>query len=139
MTIDTTLKKTPWEPIERVIRDTSKLNKETLEKFYTAPDIDNNTSLEQACDWFHEELCKMLDRVAPQKKVQYADRPQATETLVQQICQWIEENCYKQGSNLQKHRGNDHWRAYTIERNKYNRLLKFHKRQIITKQIIDNS
>ena len=30
-------------------------------------------------------------------------------------------------------------RAYTIERNKYNRLLKFHKRQIITKQIMDNS
>ena len=38
-----------------------------------------------------------------------------------------------------KHGGNDHWRAYTIERNKYNRLLKFHKRQIITKQIMDNS
>ena len=37
-----------------------------------------------------------------------------------------------------KHGGNDHWRAYAIERNKYNRLLKFHKRQIITKQIMHN-
>ena len=42
-------------------------------------------------------------------------------------------------SIYKKHRGNDHWRAYTIERSKYNRLLKFHKRQIITKQIMDNS
>ena len=66
--IDTTLNKMPWEPTERVIRDTTKLTKETLEKFSTAPDIDDNMSLEQACDWFHEELCKMLDRAAPQKR-----------------------------------------------------------------------
>ena len=68
MTIDTTPNKTPWEPTERVIRNTTRLTKETLEKFYTAPDIDDNTSLEQACDQFHEELCKMLDRAAPPKK-----------------------------------------------------------------------
>ena len=37
------------------------------------------------------------------------------------------------------HREEHHWRAYTIERNKYNRLLKYHKRQVITKQIMDNS
>ena len=48
--VTNTFNKTPWEPTERVIRDTSKLTKETLEKFYTAPDIDDNTSLEQACD-----------------------------------------------------------------------------------------
>ena len=65
MTINTTLYKTLWEPPERVIRDTTKLTKEPLEKFYTAQDIDDNTSLEQACDPFHEELCKMPDRVAP--------------------------------------------------------------------------
>ena len=53
----------------------TKLTKETLEKFNTAPDIDDNTSLEQACDQFHEELHKMLERVAPQTKVKYADRP----------------------------------------------------------------
>ena len=41
--------------------------------------------------------------------------------------------------SIKIHGGNNHWRAYTIERNKYNRLLKFHKRQIITKQIMDNS
>ena len=74
VTINTILNKTPWEPTERVIRDTTKLTKETLEKFCTASDTDDNTSLELACDQFHEELCKMLDKVAPQK-VQYADRP----------------------------------------------------------------
>ena len=29
------------------------------------------------------------------------------------------------------------WRAYTIDRNKYNRLLKYHKKQVITKQIME--
>ena len=82
VTIDTTLNKTPWEPTERVIRGTTKLNKETLEKLYTAPDIDDNMSLEQACDHFHEEPCKMLERVAPQKGTICR---QGKETLVQQI------------------------------------------------------
>ena len=41
VTIDTTLNKTPWEPTERVIRDTTRLTKETLEMFYTVPDIDD--------------------------------------------------------------------------------------------------
>ena len=30
------------------------------------------------------------------------------------------------------HREEHHWRAYTIERNKYNKLLKYHKKQVIT-------
>ena len=58
VTIDTTLNKTPWEPTEWVIRDTTKLTKETLEKFYTAPDIDDNMSLEEACDQFCEPWFK---------------------------------------------------------------------------------
>ena len=69
-------------PTERVVRDTTTLTKETLEKFYTAPDIDDNMSLEQACDQFCEELCKMLDSVAPPKCIICR---QAKETLVQQI------------------------------------------------------
>ena len=68
VTIDTTLNKTTWEPTERVIRDTTRMTKETLEKFYTAPDIDDNMSLEQACDQFHDEQCKMLDRIASKKR-----------------------------------------------------------------------
>ena len=58
------------------------LTKVTLKKFYTAPDIDDSMSLEQACDQFHEELCKMLERAAPQKSMICR---QAKETLVQQI------------------------------------------------------
>ena len=37
------------------------------------------------------------------------------------------------------HREQHHWRAYTIESSKYNRLLKYHKRQVIIKQIMDSS
>ena len=50
VTIGITFNKAPWEPTERVIRDTTKMTKETLEKLYTAPNIDDNMSLEQTCD-----------------------------------------------------------------------------------------
>ena len=79
----------------------------------------------------------MLDRAAPQKNVRYTYRPHKS---------WFNNYIWKQrklvkkqGSNLQKSQKKHHWRAYTIERNMYNRLLKYHKRQVITKQIIDNS
>ena len=82
VTIDTTLNKTPWEATERVIRDTAKLTKETLEKFYTAPDIDDNMSLEQACDNFMKNYAKCLTRWHPKKGTICR---WAKETLVQQI------------------------------------------------------
>ena len=44
--------------------------------------------------------------------------------------------------SIKKHREDHHWSTYTTQRNKNNRLLKFHtqkKTQIITKQIMDNS
>ena len=68
VTIDTTLNKAPWDPTENMIRDTTRLTKETLEKFYTAPVIDGNASLKQACDQFNEELHIMLNRAMPQKR-----------------------------------------------------------------------
>ena len=137
VTIDTTLNKTPWEPTERVIRDTTRLAKETLEKFYTAPDIDDNFSLEQACDQFHDELCKMLDREAPQKRsnMQTGQKNLGSTSISMNRGELSQTGI----ESTKKHGGNDYWRAYTIERNKLNRLLKFHKRQIITKQIMDNS
>ena len=68
VTIDTTLNKAPWKPTEKIIRDTTKLTKETLEKLYTTPVIDGSASLKQACHQFNEELHKMLDRAAPPKR-----------------------------------------------------------------------
>ena len=78
VTIDTTLNKAPWEPTEKAIRDITKLSKTILEKYYTTPVTENNASLEQASDQFNEELHKMLNRAAPQKKVRYANRQKKT-------------------------------------------------------------
>ena len=54
--IHTTLNTAPWKPTEKTIRDTSRLTKEILEKYYTIPVIENNASLQQACNQFNEEL-----------------------------------------------------------------------------------
>ena len=48
------------------------------------------------------------------------------------------ENCQIRDQIYKTHRKEHHWRACTTERNKYNRLLKCHKKQVITKKIIDN-
>ena len=53
VTIDTTLNKVPWEPTEKVIRDTTRLTKEVLEKYYTMSVLESNASLEQACYQFN--------------------------------------------------------------------------------------
>ena len=79
---DTTHNKTQLEPTEKVIRDTTRLTKETLEKFYTAPVIDANTSLKQGCDQFNEELHKMLNRAAPQERYNMWT---GQKTMVQQL------------------------------------------------------
>ena len=52
----------------KIIRDSTRLTKETLEKVYTTPVIDGNANLKQACDQFNEELHKMLDRAVPPQK-----------------------------------------------------------------------
>ena len=90
VTIDTTLNKTPWEPTENVIRDTTSLAKEILEKFYIALVIDRNASLKQACDQFNEKLHKMLDRAAPPERY---DIQTGKKNMVQQVYPWTEENC----------------------------------------------
>ena len=74
VTIDTTLKKAPWETTEKNNQETTKLTRENLEQNCTPPVIDSNASLKEACDQFSEELHKMLDRAALQKKVRCADR-----------------------------------------------------------------
>ena len=53
VTIDTTLKREPWETTEKTIRDTTKLTRENLEQNYTSPVINSNTSLKQACKQFN--------------------------------------------------------------------------------------
>ena len=81
VSIDTTLNKASWEPTEKIIRDTIRLTKETLEKFYTALVINGNVSLKKVSKQFNEDLHKMLDRAAPPKKVWYADRPKNHGTI----------------------------------------------------------
>ena len=71
-----------------------------MEQNYTPPVIDSNASLKQACNQFNEELHKMLDRAAPQKKVRYADRPHIS--WFNNLYLRTKGNCQKQGSNLQK-------------------------------------
>ena len=74
VTIDTTLKKAPWETTEKTIRDTTKLTKENLEQNNTPPVSDITASLKKACHQSMRDYTKCLTEKHSQK-VRYADRP----------------------------------------------------------------
>ena len=136
VTVNTTFNKAPWEPTEKTIRDTTRLSKDILEKYYTSPVIENNISHEQACDKFNEELHKMLNRAAPPKNVRYANRPKSIVQL-----HLSKKELSKRRIISTENTGEITTGEPTPPKgNRYNRLLKYHKKkQVITKQIMDNS
>ena len=56
VTIDINIRKEPWERAINTIRDTSKLTKKNLINSFTAPILDGDTHLNQACHQFNDEL-----------------------------------------------------------------------------------
>ena len=73
VTVDTNIKKEPWERASKTIHDTSKLNKENLINNFIALILDGDTNFNQTSHQFNDELRKIL--VAPEKTVKYANKP----------------------------------------------------------------
>ena len=74
VTFDANIRKDPPERTTKTICDTFKLTKENLINNFVAPILDGDTNLNQACHQFSNELQKMLDKVAPEKTVNYANK-----------------------------------------------------------------
>ena len=109
-----------------------------MEKFYTAPVIDGNASLKQACDQFNEELHKMLNRLHPKKGM---------------ICRQTEKKCGTTGISVNRRKllktgikSTKNIEKITTggptplkETSTIDYCNSTKKKQIITKQIMDNS
>ena len=84
----------------------------------------------------NDELCKALDTIGPLREIQVA---------VHQRQPWFDEVVKARHNVLwnrewiwHKYPKPDTQKAYQVERNIYNRLLNYNKKQLISKQVIDS-
>ena len=131
--VELSLKK-PIPPIVRkVIRDCFKITPQSFAENYTNPNYDENTTLEEAHNLFEEELLKALNRVAPLKTIKCTNRqkhPWHNQFIKEQ------KTVVKNREKIWRQYRQEHQcLAYTKERNTYNRLLTFQKKQTLSKLI----
>ena len=97
--------------------------------------LDPNDSIDQACNKLNTELHNALEKTAPVKTIICLDKPGKP---------WF--NKYVRGQQKivrsrqrawSRYRQPRHWMAYTKERNIYNRLMVYHKQQMIMKKKLD--
>ena len=104
-----------------------------MENFHP-PHFRLNTNTSEAHTQFILQLQKMLDKCMPEKIIKRPRKPQNiwfNNTLQQQ--QKIVKN---RGRIWRKYRKQHHWKAYTVERNKYICQLHYFKQQSISKRVL---
>ena len=84
-----------------------------------------------------EELQDMLDKTAPLKEIKTRDKPY--KPYYNKYIRNQRRTVKTRERTWLKYRQQHQWHAYKIERNIYNRLLKYHKKQWITHQVHENN
>ena len=133
VSVDINIKKQKY-PIEtREIRDRTKLAGPTLAQNFTPPDFNKNTTIDEAASKLNTELHKALDATAPIKSIKFTNRPKHS---------WFNKFIREQKSVVKNHekiwrkyKQQHQWQACMKERNIYNRLLIYQKKQMISKKI----
>ena len=73
--IDLQVHKLKYPKIRKTIRDKTRMTAEALLTTFTAPTLDTNDFLDQACDKFNTELHNALEKTTPLKTIKYSDKP----------------------------------------------------------------
>ena len=127
------------QPIEKKKLSVRKLHSITKNNFKAAFNesainltLPVNTVLYQ----LNNELHKALDTIAPLKQIQVA--PRQKQPWFNEIVKARHKVVQNREQIWHKYPASDTWKAYKVERNVYNRLLIYKKRQLITKQVIDS-
>ena len=100
---------------------------------FTPPIVETDIILDQANHQFNTELQKMLDTVAPKKTIKQINKQK--NPWLNKIHQATKENSQKRDRVWRRYEQGHQWHAHKKERNIYHRLLKYHLRQILTKQV----
>ena len=127
------------QPIEKKILSVCKLHcitKDSFKSTFNKSAIDLTSPVETVLYQLNNKLHKALDTIAPLKQIQVAacqkqpwfDGIIKARHKVVQNREWI----------WHRYPTPNTWKAYKVERNVYNRLLIYKKRQLITKQVINS-
>ena len=97
----------------------------------------NQPSLDEAVQIFNEEMERTLDEIAPKEKKREQKR---------QNKQWFTSQLLEQRKIVRNqeraylaYRENQHWKAFTRERNRYNKMLEYSKRHHLVTAINETS
>ena len=136
VSVDINIRKQKYAIETKEIRDITKLTGPALAQNFTSPDFNEDTTIDEATCQFNTELLKVLDATAPIKSIKFTNRPKHP---------WFNKFIREQKSVVKNHERK--WRkskqqhqlqAYMKERNVYNRLLIYHKKQTISKKITES-
>ena len=118
--VDINIKKQKYPTETKEIRDRRKLTGPTLTQNFTPPDIDENTTINEAARQLNTELCKALDATAPVKTIKFTNRPKQPwfNKFIREQKNIVKNHERKWRKYKQQHQ----WQAYMKERNVYNRL-----------------
>ena len=135
--IDTNIIKRKPPLTNKLIRDKLKLIKENMPSNFKEPRIEEHLGLSHTYDQFTIALQNMVDNTAPLKEIKSVDKqhkPYYNKYTRNQ------QNTVKTRERIWlKYQEQHQWQAYKKERNIYNRLLNYHKKQYITCQVQENS
>ena len=119
----------------RKVRNYKNANPAMMMENFNPPNLNLNTDINKAQTQLTARLQDMIDKCVPEKMVKRLKKPQNpwfNDTLWQQ-CTIVKnrERAWK------KYGEQHHWKAYTVERNKYNCQLHYFKWQSLSKRILD--
>ena len=115
------------------IRDKTKLAGPTFAQNLIPPEIKERATIDEAASQLNTELCKALDATTPIKSIKLTNRPKHP-----RFNKYIREQksvVKNQERKWKKYNQQHQWQAYTKERNVYNMLLIYQKKQTISKKV----
>ena len=90
-------------------------------------------NLQSVCNQLNDELLRLMDELAPERILSISSRPK-TEWLTSEL--YSQRKIVRNRERIWKRYGaNQHWQAYTRERNRYNHMLNYNKRNTICSHI----
>ena len=117
------------------VRNYKNANPAMMMENFNPPNLNCNTDINEAQIQLNASLQDMIDKCVPEKMVKRPKKPQNAwfNDTLQQQCTIVKnrERAWK------KYGKQHHWKAYTVERNKYNCQLHYFKWQSLSKRILD--
>ena len=113
------------------------LNLDSFRKEFNNNRILNKDNLEEAFAGSKEEMTRAVDEIAPlvdRGKPKRKSRPRFNSQLLEQ-----QKDTRNRESSFNKYREDHHWRAFTGEWKRYNRMLEFSKRQCIITRVNESN